>query len=85
MTACDNLLQSITGIAKDPNLNTLFAPYLVAFIATFITTYISLKWFMNIMAKGNLKYFSFYRCECTYYHFSIRMKELSYRRIALFL
>ncbi|WP_433773203.1 undecaprenyl-diphosphate phosphatase [Bacillus wiedmannii] len=54
------LLLSITDIAKDPNLDTLFVPYIVAFIATFIMTYISLKWFMNIMAKGNLKYFSFY-------------------------
>ncbi|MEK4542862.1 MULTISPECIES: undecaprenyl-diphosphate phosphatase [Bacillus] len=54
------LLLSITDIANDPNLDTLFVPYVVAFIATFIMTYISLKWFMNIMAKGNLKYFSFY-------------------------
>ena len=52
------LLLSITDIANDPNLDTLFVPYVVAFIATFIMTYISLKWFMNIMAKGNLKYFS---------------------------
>ncbi|CAM4349151.1 UDP pyrophosphate phosphatase [Bacillus manliponensis] len=53
-------LLSITDLANDPNLDTLMVPYIIACIATFIMTYISLKWFMNIMAKGNLKYFSIY-------------------------
>ena len=68
------LLLSITDIANDPNLDTLFVnSYVVAFIATFIMTYISLKWFMNIMAKGNLKYFFllYYR-RCTYSYFLIK-------------
>ncbi|RKD73571.1 undecaprenyl-diphosphatase [Sinobaca qinghaiensis] len=42
------------------NLPDMWLNYLVAFIASIITSYISLKWFMNIMAKGNLKYFAIY-------------------------
>lgn len=54
------LILSITDLISDPNLDTLLIPYSVAFIASLVTSYFSLKWFMNIMAKGNLKYFSFY-------------------------
>ncbi|MFZ3577902.1 undecaprenyl-diphosphate phosphatase [Virgibacillus sp. DJP39] len=40
---------------------TLFSiPYILAFAASILATYFSLKWFMNIMARGNLKYFAFY-------------------------
>jgi undecaprenyl-diphosphatase len=53
-------LLSITDIANDPNLSQLFIPYLGAFIVSFIASYFSLKWFMGIMAKGNLIYFSIY-------------------------
>lgn len=53
-------LLSITDIANDPNLAQLFIPYLGAFIFSFIASYFSLKWFMGIMAKGNLIYFSIY-------------------------
>ncbi|WP_252311515.1 undecaprenyl-diphosphate phosphatase [Sinobaca sp. H24] len=42
------------------NLPDMWVNYLVAFIASIIASYISLKWFMNIMAKGNLKYFAIY-------------------------
>lgn len=38
----------------------MWIPYLLAFITAAIATYFSLKWFMNIMARGNLKYFAFY-------------------------
>ena len=51
---------SITDIFHDPRLGELFLPYLFAFIASVIATYFSLRWFMNIMAKGNLVYFSIY-------------------------
>ncbi|MEW9053456.1 MAG: undecaprenyl-diphosphate phosphatase [Neobacillus sp.] len=54
------LLLSITDISKDPNLSELFIPYVAAFIASLIMSYFSLKWFMNIMAKGNLIYFAIY-------------------------
>lgn len=53
-------LLSITDIANDPNLSQLFIPYLGAFIVSFIASYFSLKWFMGIMAKGNLIIFSIY-------------------------
>ncbi|MYL32249.1 UDP pyrophosphate phosphatase [Pontibacillus yanchengensis] len=35
-------------------------PYILAFLGSIIASYYALRWFMNIMAKGNLKYFSFY-------------------------
>ncbi|HZH60999.1 MAG TPA: undecaprenyl-diphosphate phosphatase, partial [Metabacillus sp.] len=54
------MILSITDLMNDPNMDTLLIPYIIAFIASLITSYFSLKWFMNIMAKGNLKYFSFY-------------------------
>lgn len=38
----------------------MFLPYTVAFIAALVTTYFSLRWFMNIMERGNLIYFSIY-------------------------
>jgi undecaprenyl-diphosphatase len=53
-------LLSITDLANDPNLSQLFIPYLGAFIVSFIASYFSLKWFMGIMARGNLIYFSIY-------------------------
>src|SRR5690606_13931543 len=50
----------IPEIISDPNFDELMMPYIIAFIATFIATYFALKWFMDIMRKGNLKYFSYY-------------------------
>ncbi|KGX87738.1 undecaprenyl-diphosphate phosphatase [Pontibacillus litoralis] len=50
------LLLDLNELFNNPNI----IPYLVAFMASIIATYFSLRWFMNIMAKGNLKYFSFY-------------------------
>ncbi|WP_112180134.1 MULTISPECIES: undecaprenyl-diphosphate phosphatase [Paraliobacillus] len=41
-------------------LKTMWIPYLLAFIAAAVATYFSLKWFMNVMARGNLKYFAIY-------------------------
>ncbi|MBD1371864.1 UDP pyrophosphate phosphatase [Hazenella sp. IB182357] len=34
--------------------------YLISLLGAFIMTYFSLKWFMNIMAKGKLGYFAIY-------------------------
>ncbi|WP_200411566.1 undecaprenyl-diphosphate phosphatase [Virgibacillus salexigens] len=50
----------ITDIFTDPNFDTLMIPYAIAFLASIIASYFALKWFANIMAKGNLKYFAFY-------------------------
>lgn len=54
------MVLTIGDIAKDPQINQLMLPYAAAFICSLIATYFSLKWFMNIMARGNLKVFSFY-------------------------
>ncbi|OBR66271.1 UDP pyrophosphate phosphatase [Paenibacillus oryzae] len=54
------LLVGASDIASDPEMSTLWLPYAIAFIATLILTYLSMKWLMNIMAKGNLGYFAYY-------------------------
>ncbi len=38
----------------------MILPYTAAFVAALIATYFSLRWFMNIMERGNLIYFSIY-------------------------
>ncbi|WP_010093627.1 undecaprenyl-diphosphate phosphatase [Ornithinibacillus scapharcae] len=53
-------VMSFSDIVGDESLKTLLIPYLLAFMASIIASYFALKWFMNIMAKGNLKYFAFY-------------------------
>lgn len=54
------LILGVSDIANDPNRGQLAIPYLIAFITTLFVTYFSMRWFMGIMAKGNLKYFSYY-------------------------
>ncbi|GIO41614.1 undecaprenyl-diphosphate phosphatase [Paenibacillus apis] len=54
------LVLSVTDIANDSEMSTLWVPYAAAFIASLIFTYVSMKWLMNIMEKGNLKYFAYY-------------------------
>lgn len=51
---------SAEDIVKDPDIALLWMPYILAFAGSIIATYYSLRWFMNIMAKGNLKYFAYY-------------------------
>ncbi|HSI67425.1 MAG TPA: undecaprenyl-diphosphate phosphatase [Planococcus sp. (in: firmicutes)] len=51
---------SITDILNDENLAVLAVPYIMAFLGSLVASYFSLKWFMNIMAKGQLKYFAIY-------------------------
>ncbi|MCJ0932323.1 undecaprenyl-diphosphate phosphatase [Virgibacillus halodenitrificans] len=51
---------SFTDIISDPNFDALMIPYLIAFMASIVASFFALKWFINIMAKGNLKYFAFY-------------------------
>lgn len=51
---------SVNDIVKDPKFDTLIIPYTLAFMASIFSSFYALKWFMNIMKKGNLKYFSFY-------------------------
>ncbi|NMO98024.1 undecaprenyl-diphosphate phosphatase [Paenibacillus lemnae] len=54
------IILGVSDFASDPGPSELAVPYLIAFIASLITTYFSMRWLMNIMAKGNLKYFSIY-------------------------
>ncbi|MTI81680.1 MAG: undecaprenyl-diphosphate phosphatase [Firmicutes bacterium] len=54
------MLLSFSEILQDPNLSLLLMPYALAFIGSIIASYFSLKWFMDIMASGNLKYFAYY-------------------------
>jgi undecaprenyl-diphosphatase len=54
------MILSIADLLSDPHLEQLILPYFVAFVASIVASYYSLKWFMGIMAKGNLKYFAYY-------------------------
>jgi len=54
------LILGVSDILSDPELQALWFPYLLAFITTLFVTYFSMKWFMGIMEKGNLRYFSYY-------------------------
>ncbi|WAA13486.1 undecaprenyl-diphosphate phosphatase [Fervidibacillus halotolerans] len=45
---------------KDFQVNELLIPNTIAFILSFIFSYISLKWFKGIVERGNLKYFAYY-------------------------
>ncbi|MCC2251667.1 undecaprenyl-diphosphate phosphatase [Virgibacillus sp. AGTR] len=47
-------------IVTSPEFSALMIPNILAFLVSIIASYFALKWFINIMAKGNLKYFAFY-------------------------
>ncbi len=50
----------LTDFLDEPNKGELAIPYSVAFLSTLLMTYISMKWFMGIMMKGKLIYFTYY-------------------------
>ncbi|MFO1445339.1 undecaprenyl-diphosphate phosphatase [Bacillus sp. Bva_UNVM-123] len=54
------MILGISDLINSPDIGTLAMPYIVAFIATLFMTYFAMRWFMGIMAKGNLKYFAYY-------------------------
>ena len=54
------MILGISDLINSPDLSSLAIPYLVAFIAALFMTYFAMRWFMGIMAKGNLKYFAYY-------------------------
>lgn len=54
------ILLEAPDIRDDPNFDKLLIPYVVAFLISFVATYFSLKWLMNIMERGNLGYFTVY-------------------------
>ncbi|HLS35041.1 MAG TPA: undecaprenyl-diphosphate phosphatase [Bacillota bacterium] len=51
---------SARDLLFDPYISTLIIPYLLAFIASILATFFALRWFINIMLKGYLKYFAYY-------------------------
>ncbi|WP_181349151.1 undecaprenyl-diphosphate phosphatase [Thalassobacillus sp. CUG 92003] len=53
------MLLSVDKILND-QLSELWFSYLLATLASILASYLALKWFINIMAQGNLKYFAFY-------------------------
>ncbi|MEK4249232.1 undecaprenyl-diphosphate phosphatase [Paenibacillus sp. FSL W7-1287] len=50
----------LSDIISDPELQALWLPYLISFVTSLVVTYFSMRWFMGIMEKGNLHYFSYY-------------------------
>jgi undecaprenyl-diphosphatase len=54
------MLLSASDIINDPQISTLWLPYTLAFFGSLVASYFSLKWFMGIMERGNLFYFSLY-------------------------
>ncbi|MFC0524793.1 undecaprenyl-diphosphate phosphatase [Pontibacillus salicampi] len=54
------VVMSIGELIELGVLSNNFIPYALAFLGSVVASYFALLWFMNIMAKGNLKYFSFY-------------------------
>jgi undecaprenyl-diphosphatase len=54
------LVLGISDIAGDPDLQALWMQYLIAFVTSLVVTYFSMRWFMGIMERGNLHYFSYY-------------------------
>ena len=51
---------SVGDIVNDPNMNTLWLAYLLAFIVTIIATYFAVKWLQHVMERGNLIIFVYY-------------------------
>ncbi|MGM8214673.1 undecaprenyl-diphosphate phosphatase [Bacillaceae bacterium W0354] len=54
------MIFSVSDIASDPNVSSQLPLYLVALVAAIVASYFALLWFIDIMKKGNLKYFAFY-------------------------
>lgn len=54
------MVLGVKDLIDTPNLSSLILPYTLGMIASMILTYFSAKWFINIMKKGKLIYFSIY-------------------------
>lgn len=53
-------LLGIKDLLEMGNIHDLILPYGLGFIASFIVSFFTLRWFMGVVKKGNLKYFSIY-------------------------
>lgn len=54
------MLLGVKDLINTANISSLILPYTLGMIASAIVTYFSAKWFINIMKKGKLWYFSIY-------------------------
>ncbi|MGX1194833.1 undecaprenyl-diphosphate phosphatase [Metabacillus sp. SLBN-84] len=54
------MILGISDLLADEHFKELIMPYAAGFAGSLIMSYFSLKWFMGIMDKGNLKYFAYY-------------------------
>lgn len=53
-------LLGIKDLLETKGVHELVLPYGLGFISSFIVSYYTLRWFISIVKKGNLKYFSIY-------------------------
>ncbi|HLR09686.1 MAG TPA: undecaprenyl-diphosphate phosphatase [Bacillota bacterium] len=51
---------SVGDMIGADHFSTFMIPYLLAFMAAIIASFYALRWFINIMKRGNLKYFAIY-------------------------
>ncbi|RXZ79665.1 undecaprenyl-diphosphate phosphatase [Paenibacillaceae bacterium] len=54
------MILSVKDMAADPGLSEKILPYSVAFLCSLVASLIALRWFIGIMAKGNLLGFAIY-------------------------
>ncbi|MGA9290498.1 MAG: undecaprenyl-diphosphate phosphatase, partial [Anaerobacillus sp.] len=54
------VIMSWTDLFHNPASQTLFVPYLVAFILSVVATYVAFNWFKQIVMNGKLGYFTVY-------------------------
>ncbi len=54
------MLLGVKDLLYTVNINQLILPYILGMLASAFVTYFSAKWFINIMKKGKLVYFSIY-------------------------
>ncbi len=54
------MILGVKDLINTPNIIELVMPYTLGMIASAVITYFSAKWFINIMKKGKLGYFSLY-------------------------
>ncbi|WLR42933.1 undecaprenyl-diphosphate phosphatase [Bacillus carboniphilus] len=54
------MMLGLSDLINDPYLSEKWIPYFLAFLSSIFASYYSLRWFMGIMERGNLKYFSYY-------------------------
>ncbi|CDQ21040.1 Undecaprenyl-diphosphatase [Halobacillus karajensis] len=54
------MLLSVEDVIAHASAENAWFAYVLAFAGSVVASYFSLRWFMNVMARGNLKYFAFY-------------------------